>query len=122
MSTICIPRDEWQSFLTSFNRNHYHRFVIIETHDLETNETVTSREMRLRSIDYDLEDLKHPRINVNVEMDNKLIKEILFMPTELKFCMHGGQGEESLHIRSVNTATTVRFPKRTDERGNRRRG
>jgi hypothetical protein len=108
-STISIPQHEWSKFLQSFGRYHQGWLVVMETHDLKTDETVVSHEMPLQLIEFDIEDLKHPRINISVMLDNKLIKHILFEPSQLllTFSEHGAT--EALHVDSVNTATTVRF-------------
>lgn len=105
---VFIPKHEWQTFLEDFTEQNRHRPVRIETHDLETKETVTSGQMRLRSVDFDVEDVHHPRINVNVQIDNKTIKEILFMPSELAVA-YDDAARKTLRIHSVNTFTTLHF-------------
>jgi hypothetical protein len=86
ISAVVIPEQQWEEFLRSFSEQHRHWQVQLETHDLQTDETVVSHETPLRSIDLDLEDEK---------------KLILHPPEP-------GSHEE-LHIDSVHTATTVRF-------------
>ena len=56
-------------------------------------------------MELDLEDAKTPRINVIVEIGNKVFKHILFMPSQVILSIGGG--DEALHIDSVNTSTTV---------------
>jgi hypothetical protein len=74
-----------------------------------TGETVTSPEMPLQSVELDLEDQSHPRINVNVQFDNKEIKHILFLPSELSLKKLENSQEVWLHIETVNTKTTIRL-------------
>ena len=105
MSSIKIPRNEWAEFLQSFTAQHRGYRARIQTHDLETNETVVSGESALESVELDLEDARAPRINVVVESGNKVIKHILFMPSQVILSIGGG--DEALHIESVNTSTTV---------------
>jgi hypothetical protein len=104
-----IPRLQWSEFLRSLSKRHNRRPVQLETHDVETGEEVVSPETPLQSIELDLEDEKNPRINVIVELDNKVIKHILFQPSHLVYRRE--EGGEALQIDSVNTVTTVRFPK-----------
>ena len=104
-SSITIPRHGWSEFPQSFSRRHYRRHVKLEIHDLKTGERVVSHETPLQSIELDLEDEKNPRINVTVELDNKVIKHILFQPSQLVLHRSG----EALRIHSVNTVTTVRL-------------
>jgi len=108
-SAVAIPRTQWEEFLQSFSEQHRHWQVQLETHDLQTEETVVSHETRLRSIDLDLEDEKNPRINVLVESGNNVIKHILFRPSHLVLHPPTPVSAEALHIDTVHTATTVRF-------------
>jgi hypothetical protein len=107
MSRVTIPRENWEVFLREFSRERRGWRVRIETHDLETGETVTSGEMRLGAVEFDLEDESTPRINVIVQMDNKTIKHIFVMPSELTLFPPKPGTDEALHFRSRNTATTV---------------
>jgi hypothetical protein len=104
-----IPRHEWSEFLQSFSRRHFRWLVTLETHDLQTGERMVSHETPLQSIELDLEDKKNPRINVTVELDNKVIKHILFRPSQLVLYRSDEGADEALYIHSINTATTVRF-------------
>lgn len=106
-STVNVPRDQWNQFLRSFTRQHHRRLVTLETHDLETGENVVSHETPLESVELDLEDEKNPRINVIVDLDNKVIKHILFQPSQLILHRSERGAGEALHIDSVNTATTI---------------
>ena len=105
MSTIKIPRDQWIDFLRNFTEQHRGRAVQIQTRDIQTHETVLSEELPLQSIEFDLEDESNPRINVIVEMGNKVIKQMLLMPSQLIFSI--SQGDEALHVESLNTSTTI---------------
>jgi hypothetical protein len=58
----------------------------------------------------DLEDEKNPRINVIVQLDNKVIKHILFLPSLLVLESSGHGQQQSLRIETVNTETVVHFP------------
>ena len=109
VSGINIPRGEWSSFLDTFSRRHHSWLVQLETYDLVTREKVVSLEMPLQSIELDLEDEKNPRINVTVQLDNKVIKHILFLPAQLVLQSSDNEGEQALHVETVNTETTVRF-------------
>ena len=109
ISSIAIPHSEWGSFLSRFNSRHHGWLVRLETYDRETRERVTSHELPLKSIELDLEDEKHPRINVSVFLDNKVIKHILYQPSELVLLSFDHQGEQALHVQSVNTETILRF-------------
>jgi hypothetical protein len=71
--TLEIPRDEWGKFLQTFSRYHQGWLIQLETHDLVTAEKVVSQETPLQSIELDLKDEKNPRINVIVQLDNKVI-------------------------------------------------
>ena len=90
-----IPRGEWSSFLDTFNRRH-HRC-----------EKVVSLETPLESVELDLEDQKNPRINVTVQLDNKVIKHILFLPSRLISQPSDEDGKESLQVEAVNTQTII---------------
>src|SRR5919108_3242509 len=78
-----VPQNEWDQWLQAFSRRHSGWLVTIETHDSKTGETVTSRLMRLSSVEMDREDAKNPRINIVVRDGNKEIKHILFRPSEI---------------------------------------
>lgn len=108
-STSTISRDDWGSFLDSFSRRHHGWLVQLDTHDRVTDEKVVSRELPLQSIKLDLEDEKHPRINVTVRFGNKVIKHILFLPSELVLQSSDGEPEQSLQVETVNTETTIRL-------------
>jgi hypothetical protein len=107
MSRVTIPREHWDDFLQEFSRERQGWQVRIETHDLETGEAVLSQETRLTAVEYDTEDASVPRINVIVQIDNKVIKNIFVMPTELSLLPPKPGVDEALHFRSSNTATTV---------------
>jgi Family of unknown function (DUF5335) len=109
MCSSVISHNEWFEFLQSFTARHNSWFVTIETHDLKTGETVTSRFVRLESVELDLEDQTNPRINVNVRDGQKQIRHILFRPSELMLQVSEDAKDEGLRIVSVNTVTTVRF-------------
>ena len=79
------------------------------TYDVVTRKKVVSREMPLQSIELDLEDVKNPRINVTIQFDNKVIKHILFLPSQLVLKSSDDDREQSLQVETVNTETTVRF-------------
>jgi Family of unknown function (DUF5335) len=106
---VAIPRSQWEQFLRSFSQQHERWQVQLETHDLETGETVLSPETPLKSIELDLEDERNPRINVVVKLDNKVVKHILFRPSHVVLHPARQGAVESLHIDSVHTATTVRL-------------
>ena len=108
-STVNIPRAEWSEFLQSFGHRRHGWSVTLETYDLETDEKVISHEMPLQSIELDLEDEKNPRINITVKLDNKVIKHILFRPSQLIWYRPEPGAGEALHIDTLNTVTTVRF-------------
>ena len=107
-SSSVIPRDDWSSFLQAFSQPRHGWPVELETHDLVTQEIVTSQAMPLRSIELDLEDEKNPRINVLVQLDNKVIKHILFRPSRLVL-ETTDHGQQSLRVETINTDTSVRF-------------
>jgi hypothetical protein len=109
VSTLNIPREKWGKFLETFSRRHRRWLVQLETYDLVTAEKVASQETRLESIELDLEDEKNPRINVIVQIDNKVIKHILFQPSLLVLESSNDGREQSLRIETVNTETTVHF-------------
>ena len=98
-STTNIPEDDWDGFLQTFSRDHRGWLVRIETHDFETDEDVVSR----------LEDEKRPRINLVVHSGNKVIKHILFLPSLVALRSSDKDPEKSLHIRTLNTHTTIRL-------------
>lgn len=41
------------------------------------------QEASLKAIELDLEDERHPRINVAVQLDNKVTKHILYQPSHM---------------------------------------
>lgn len=104
---LVIPRQDWTRFLATFSRAHRDWLVRLQTHDRVTEEDVTSTETPLDSIDYDLEDEKNPRINVIVRLDNKVIKHILFLPSQMTLRSSGNRGEKCLSVKTVNTETSV---------------
>jgi len=104
-----IPREKWGKFLETFSRRHQCWHIQLETHDLVTAEKVVSQETPLQSIELDLEDEKNPRINVIGQLDNKVIKHILFQPSLLVLESSDDGQEQSLRIETVNTVTTVHF-------------
>src|SRR5438552_12569540 len=109
MCTPVVPHNKWREFLESFTRRYQGWLVSIETHDLQTGETVTSRFLRLESVELDLEDQNNPRINVVVRDAQKEIKHILFRPSDMMQQISRDGNDEGLRIVSVNTVTTVRF-------------
>src|SRR5581483_3060525 len=109
MSTRAIPPNEWAQFLPAFTRKHAGWLVTIETHDLETGETVESRLMQLQGIELDLEDSKNPRINIVVRDGDKEFKHILFRPSDLTDQISSEGNEQGLRVTSVHTVTTLRF-------------
>ena len=109
MSDVAIPSQEWKQFLEAFTDRHRGSLVRMEIHDLETDEEVGWREMRLYRLEFDTEDTKNPRINVALEMDHKMIKHVLFRPSQLTLHLSADTADEWLRIQSLNTTTTVRF-------------
>lgn len=109
MCTPVVPHDEWDEFLQSFSNRHSGWLVSIETHDLKTEETVTSRFVRLAAVELDLEDKNNQRINVIVRDDRKEIKHILFRPSDVTLLVSSDGNDDGLRIVSINTVTTVRF-------------
>jgi hypothetical protein len=107
VSRLDISREKWGKFLETFSRRHHGWLIQLETHDLVTAEKVVSQETSLDSIALDLEDQKNPRINVIVQVDNKVIKHILFLPSLLVLESSDDGQEQSLRIETVNTVTTV---------------
>lgn len=107
MADIKISPEAWKTFLEDFNRRHAGCWVAIETHDVETKETVTSHMARLRSIELDLEDETNTRINVTVLHDNKEIKHILFRPSQVTLHLSEQDEEDYLRVRSINTKTAI---------------
>jgi hypothetical protein len=108
VSTFRVPPGDWGEFLETFSRDHRGWLVHLETHDLITDEKVVSQETSLESIELDLEDEKNPRINVTVHLDNKVIKHVLFLPSQLVYAS-SKDGQESLQVETINTKTAVRF-------------
>jgi hypothetical protein len=104
-----IPGNEWASFLQAFSGRHAGWLVSMQTHDLETDETVESRFERLESIALDLEDPNNSRINVILRDGNKVFKHILFRPSSLVQEFNHEHNEAALRITTVNTVTTVRL-------------
>jgi len=109
MSDVAIPREQWKEFLDEFSERHRRWLVRLEIHDRETEEEVGSHYLPLHSIELDTEDAHNPRINVSVDSDHKLIKHVLFRPSQLTLRLTSIGADESLHIHSLNTSTTVRF-------------
>src|SRR5437867_2407655 len=109
MSNVTIPREQWNEFLNGFSERHAGWFACLETHDVETGETVSTRYQPFEQIALDTEDTKNPRINVTVDSDNKVVKHVFFRPRQLTLQLSKNRTEESLHIESLNTSTTVRF-------------
>jgi len=107
VSRATLPRADWASFLEFFSRRHHGSLVWIETHDTKTAETVVSQNQHLLSTELDLEDEKNPRINLTVQAGNKVIKRVFFRPSKLALYVTGDGSEESLHLESLNTSTTV---------------
>jgi hypothetical protein len=104
-----ISPGEWGRFLKTFSTRYRGWLVQLETYDVVTRERVLSQEMRLESIELDLEDEENPRINVTVHDGNKVIKHILFRPSRLVSVSSGHDQKQSLLVDTVNTETTVRF-------------
>ena len=113
ISNNSIPPAEWSSFLSRFSGRHHGWLVELQTHDLGTGENVVSSEMRLQSIELDLEDQNNPRINVSVQFDNKVVKHILFLPSELSLSWLDNSREVWLRVVTVNTETTIRLRPRS---------
>ena len=109
VSTLDIPRERWGEFLETFSRQHHGWIVYVETYDRVTGENVVSRETPLESVALDLEEEKNPRINVIVQLDNKVIKHILFLPSRLVLESSGDGQKQSLRIETVNTDSTIHF-------------
>jgi hypothetical protein len=109
VSTLDIPHEQWGKFLETFSRQHHGWLIQLETYDRVTGEDVVSQETPLESIELDLEDEKNPRINVIVQLDNKVIKHILFLPSGLVLQSSEDGQEQSLRIETVNTETRIYF-------------
>jgi len=109
VSTLDIPHEKWDEFLHTFSRQHRGWLVQVETYDRVTGENVVSQETLLESVALDLEDERNPRINVIVQLDNKVIKHILFLPSRLVLESSVSSQEQSLRIETVNTETTIHF-------------
>jgi hypothetical protein len=109
ISSTNIPKAEWSNFLRTFSKRHQGWLVQLETHDRVTGERVISPEMLLQSIELDLEDPNNSRINVSVQFDNKVVKHILFLPSELCENSLGNSRQVWLRVETVNTETTVRL-------------
>jgi hypothetical protein len=104
-----IPQEQWEQWLRAFSGRHAGWLVSIETHDLETDETVNSRFMQLIGVELDVEDRKNHRINVTVRDDHREIKHILFRPLDVMDQVSEDGNEEGVRIISLHTVTTVRF-------------
>ena len=102
-----VPREEWNGFLQDFSRAHKGWLATLETADTVTKEIVETHEMSFQSIELDLEDEKHPRINVSVHTDNKTFKHILFLPSHMVLHTLEGGWRDSLEIETLNTTTKV---------------
>jgi hypothetical protein len=63
----------------------------------------------LQCIELDLEDEENPRINVIVQLDNKVVKHILFLPSSMVLESPEDGRDQSLRIETVNTVTAVHF-------------
>jgi hypothetical protein len=109
VSMLHIARQDWAKLLDTLSRQHHGRLIQLETYDLVTGEKVVSQETPLQSIELDLEDERNPRINVIVQLDNKVIKHILFLPSTLVYRSSADGHEQFLRIETVNTETTVHF-------------
>jgi hypothetical protein len=103
-----IPVSAWSVFLKDFGDTHRRWITTLETTDHVTKERVVSPGLPLESLEFDLEDEKNPRINVIVRLDNKILKHILFRPSQLILHESAG-GAESLEIETVNTSTRIHF-------------
>jgi len=106
-SSKMLPRDDWSRFLEAFSLRRHGWLVRLETHDLVTREKAMSQETPLDSIELDLEDEKNPRINITVHSGNKVIKHILFLPSQLVLQSSNDDREQSLQVETVNTETTI---------------
>jgi hypothetical protein len=106
---VLVPRETWGKFLETFSRQHHGWPIQLETHDLVTAEKVLSQEATLKSVELDLEDQNNPRINVIVQLDNKVIKHILFLPSRLMLQSLQGAKSNRLRIETLNTETTLHF-------------
>lgn len=109
-----IRRDEWDAVLENLGNRYQDGRVRIETHDRVTGENVVSHEMTLESVELDLEDEKHPRVNVVVRSGNKTIKHILYLPSRLALRYSNDGRTTSLDVDTVNTKTTVHFRATSD--------
>jgi hypothetical protein len=109
LSALDIPHEKWGKFLKTFSRQHRGWLIRLETYDRVTGEDVVSQETPLESMELDLEDEKNPRINVIVQLDNKVIKHILFLPSGLLLQSSEDGQEQSLRIETVNTETRIYF-------------
>lgn len=69
--TSVVPCEAWGDFLVEFSKTHTDWLTILETKDHGTSETVQTPDAVLESVELDLEDERHPRINVTVRDDNK---------------------------------------------------
>jgi len=107
VSRVTIPREHWEKFLGEFSRERQGWKTRLQTHDLQTGEIVMSPDGRLERVEFDVEDASTPRINVIVQIDNKTIKHIFVMPSELTLFPPVPGTEETLYFRSTNTITTV---------------
>src|SRR5262245_49659695 len=102
-----IPREDWGPFMESFGRLHHGWPTRLETNDHVTKEDVVTPEGPLEGMELDLEDEKNPRINVTVKLDNKVVKHILFRPSQVVLRTSTDRDEEALDIETLNTKTTI---------------
>jgi hypothetical protein len=109
MAEINIPQKDWKNFLQTFGERHAGWLVQVQTHDIQTEETVSSKISALHSIELDEEDEKNQRIKVTVLYDTKALTHILFRPSRVILHISEQDGEDSLRISSLNTDTTVRI-------------
>ena len=109
MAEINIPEKVWKSFLQTFGERHAGWLIQVQTHDIQTDETVSSRISALHSIELDDEGEKNHRIKVTVLYDTKALTHILFRPSRVILHVSEQDGEDSLRISSLNADTTIRI-------------
>lgn len=109
VGTSAVPCEAWGDFLVEFSKTHTNWLTILETADHGTSETVQTLEGVLESIEFDLEDERHPRINVTVREGNKTFKHILYLPSRVVWHTSDGGMRETLEVETVNTTTVVHF-------------
>jgi hypothetical protein len=107
VSRVRIPHAEWEGFLEFFSTTHRRATVWLETYDKETDETVLSRSRALLGVELDLEEERHPRINITLQSDNKVFKHILYLPSRLVVYGTSDGVTVGLRVESVNTSTTL---------------